>query len=801
MFTEEERIDVNIDMGCTSSQPQEPAYPNVTKPSSTSKSTATKSVAAVGSATARSKPQTPAKPISYETALSASLSESGGTNVPFHGILTDAGNLNLSSSARNDSNKLKRCGELANTDDDVNADTNLLLIHGVAMTMPYRIIIPSSAGYSLDTIRETLDKVFHIANIKFNGWNETSEISKFNKLAPEKKHPISIELTHLFDIVDDVYQLSDGRYDPTIGGLSLAFENCIRDNQRPLQPSETARLKYAVGWTRKVKRIAGGQAMRMNANTIVDLDGVSKGHVVDLIVEALQQKHAIKDAYVDWAGDIAVIGQHPTLSRPWQSGLIKPPELKRVFKHWKNGTMNQLLDGGNDDGPIISHIASYATSTGKPCAIATSGDYFSVFKFGFHHIAHVPSLSLLKASPLSVASVAVVAEQCAIADAIATAAMTYPTVKEAADFLSGLCQRSDSTKVLGFCVLNRSEDSQQEHRWHIYSEQFFKPNETALEVDSHAPATQKTDLETSNVPAQVEKLEESHIFKWPVLIRYEDREISVDSFTSYSMNPEPLVTFCVPASFTPDIVNNTHINGINDTILYCTIIKNGESTVTATVRLHSIIKQPENMVLLFAAIVDVDFGTMTEFKITHTPNNVGKVCQVDMGEVARSKFRFCDINEKARTLHRHTPAMVWVLSLEAADGTVFAVTATSLFVIQSTFITLNIAHSSTFYAEFSGPSSIITAYALSSSLQHLAQKFVSHPRPSQTDLDNLDECALARFQCSVSTVSNMEDHASITAVIIEASTGKTLKDYDSGADRLPLTWLGGQFVKWTLTTS
>lgn len=787
-------------MGCASSQPQEPASANVNK-SSTSKSTATKSVGAVGTATTRSKSQTVAKPLSYETALSASLSESGGTSVPFHGILTDAGKLNLSSSARNDSNKLRRCGELANADDDVNADTNLLLIHGVSMTMPYRIIVPSSAGYTLDTIRETLDKVFHTANTKFNGWNETSEISKFNKLAPEKKHPISMELTHLFDIVDDVYQLSDGRYDPTIGGLSLACENCIRDNERPLQPSETSRLKYAVGWTRKVKRIASGQVMRMNANTIVDLDGVSKGHVVDLIIAALQRKHAIKDAYVDWAGDIAVIGQHPTLSRPWQSGLIKPPELKLVFKHWKNGTINQLLDDGSDDGPIISHIASYATSTGKPCAIATSGDYFSVFKFGFHHIAHVPSLSLLKASPSSVASVAVVAEQCAIADAIATAAMTFPTVKEASDFLSGLCERSDSTKVLGFCVLNRSDDSQQENRWQIYSEQFFKPYETAPKVDSHAPITQKLGLETSNVSAQVEKLEQSHLFKWPVLIRYEECEITVDSFTSYSMNPEPLVTFCVPTSFTPDTADDNQVNGINHTILYCNIINNGESTVKATLRLHSMIKQPENMVLLIAAIVDVDFGTVTDYKITHTPSNVGKVCQVDMGKIARSKFQFCDINQKARTLHRHTPAMVWVLSLEAADGTVFAVTATSVFVMQSTFITLNIAHSSTFYAEFSGPSSVITAYALSSSLQHLAQKFVSHPTPSQTNLDSLDDWALARFHCSVSAVSNMEDHASITAVIVEVSTGKKLKDYDSNADRLPLTWLGGQFVKWTVTTS
>ena len=69
-------------------------------------------------------------------------------------------------------------------------------------------------------------------------------------------------------------------------------------------------------------------------------------------------------------------------------------------------------------------------------AIATSGDYNQCQRFGFSHVLNPRTGKLLQSSLSTVASVSVTSRKCAIADAMATAAITFPTALSAQQWLN-----------------------------------------------------------------------------------------------------------------------------------------------------------------------------------------------------------------------------------------------------------------------------------------------------------------------------------------------------------------------------
>lgn len=95
---------------------------------------------------------------------------------------------------------------------------------------------------------------------------------------------------------------------------------------------------------------------RHNANTIVDLDGVAKGFVVDMLVDALLCRG--KDFYVDWAGDIRAEGSHPS-GRPWRSAV----RVAQVEGHYSSCTLGHGSKGDNGDDRYA--FAKHGTCTAQ----------------------------------------------------------------------------------------------------------------------------------------------------------------------------------------------------------------------------------------------------------------------------------------------------------------------------------------------------------------------------------------------------------------------------------------------------
>jgi thiamine biosynthesis lipoprotein len=126
----------------------------------------------------------------------------------------------------------------------------------------------------------------------------------------------------------------------------------------------------------------------------VDLSAIAKGHGVDRLAQLLDQLQ-VEAYFVEIGGEVRTRGNRPD-GQPWQVGIERPVEGERA-------------------------VQSIIGLSGR--SLATSGDYRNFFEQDGRRINHFidPKTGQPVASQL--ASVSVVADNCALADALATGLM------------------------------------------------------------------------------------------------------------------------------------------------------------------------------------------------------------------------------------------------------------------------------------------------------------------------------------------------------------------------------------------
>ena len=271
----------------------------------------------------------------------------------------------------------------------------------VAMKMPYKIIVGAPLlPDELATLQAAVSATFDEVNATYNNWNPQSEISAFNNGITTTLSP---SLIRLLNITDEAVILTEGRFDPTVEPLRLLWNSFLADNSTP--PAEAiAQTMEAVGWHHL--EIGSSSIHKKHPSLRIDLCGIAKGFAVDLISEQLIAA-GYHHFYVEWGGDIRVSGLHPT-GRPW-----------RVF-------IAQFENTQLDD--------AIATVELQDEAIATSGDYIHNWGTETGYYSHIIDPSTGWATPLSperVSSATVTAPSCALADALATAALLFDTIEDA----------------------------------------------------------------------------------------------------------------------------------------------------------------------------------------------------------------------------------------------------------------------------------------------------------------------------------------------------------------------------------
>lgn len=295
-------------------------------------------------------------------------------------------------------------------------------VTGTAMFIPYRIIIgqPLSSTQKKQ-VEAIIASTFDDVHQRYDQWNPSSEVSQLNRLPAGEHATLSPELASFLHLVDKVVTMTQGRFDPTMEPVRQLWQPHLEAGTKP-SARDIAALRPHVGWHHI--HLDGDHFSKDSNEVQLNLDAIAKGFAVDLIAHALQQA-GYRSTFIEWGGEIKGNGKHPE-GRPW-----------RVY-----------ISGVDSSAPENA----FAYVSLEDSAVATSGDYYQQWTVtddqgdteSYCHVYDPRTLSPLQVTSHAICSASVVASSCAVADALATAAMVFSHLNDAHQWTEEVQERYPS---------------------------------------------------------------------------------------------------------------------------------------------------------------------------------------------------------------------------------------------------------------------------------------------------------------------------------------------------------------------
>ncbi len=236
-----------------------------------------------------------------------------------------------------------------------------------------------------------LDKADSLLSYLDNQLGRFSEYGQLNDLNSSLCIPSGTELAELMQLSDVLVLATGNSFDPSLGALSVVW-GFPEASEVPDSSIVMHALSYT-GWNERV--FFGEDSIFIEQNTVLDFGAIAKGYAVDRTYELLIELGAT-ECLVEVGGEIRC---GSSTGRIWHIGV----------RHPREDTLAGILE----------------LTAG---AVATSGDYECYFYEDGIRYSHLLDSETGYPSGNS-ASATVVANDCATADAMATAAAVAGPVK------------------------------------------------------------------------------------------------------------------------------------------------------------------------------------------------------------------------------------------------------------------------------------------------------------------------------------------------------------------------------------
>lgn len=304
-------------------------------------------------------------------------------------------------------------------------------LQGSTMGTSYSVKIRNPEQHlDTSTLKEEIDQLLHETDYRFSSWQK-EELHRINNQPVGQSIPISPDFCVVLYKSQMVWQASQGAFDPTIGTLINLWgfgpekrtgEPSESEVQKALLQSgfEKLKLNYPSGpveskynsdlshirtlydeqYTDESKTGTSTKAnpartstcqLTRTANLNLNLSAIAKGHGVDRLAEFLLRK-GIKDFMVEIGGEV---------------------------KTGPGGSFRIGIERPNYDG---SRSLYTVLESANNC-IATSGNYRNFFEKDGHIYSHLLDPNTGRPGLSRIQSATIIGPDCAIADALATAAM------------------------------------------------------------------------------------------------------------------------------------------------------------------------------------------------------------------------------------------------------------------------------------------------------------------------------------------------------------------------------------------
>lgn len=221
----------------------------------------------------------------------------------------------------------------------------------------------------------TITRDFQTMHREWHPWNPGPLVELNQALARGEEGEVPASLIPLIGHASELYQLSDGLFNPAIGGLLnlWGFQSSSRPEGPP--PSREAIAAWLEQAPSMMDLTLSGKRLRSD-NPAVQLDfgAYAKGYAVDVAIQRLREL-GIDNAIVNAGGDLRAIGSKS--GTPWRIGIQHPQGERERLYAWLDVADNEaIFTSGNyeryreDQGVRYSHILD--PRSGMPVVGVTS---------------------------------------------------------------------------------------------------------------------------------------------------------------------------------------------------------------------------------------------------------------------------------------------------------------------------------------------------------------------------------------------------------------------------------------------
>ena len=263
-------------------------------------------------------------------------------------------------------------------------------IKGESMGTSYSINVLGDDLIEQDIIDKRLIEI----NNTFSTWQDDSGLSKLNRAHVEEWIDVSSELYSMLKQSEEIYQQTDGYFDPGIGRL-IDLWGFGASGGRTEAPKREAIEKAFKNSSIRYLLMEDGR-VKKTRDIHINLSAIAKGYAVDEVARLIKMS-GIKNFLVEIGGEIFASGSNR--GDDWVVGIERPDNKAPI--------------------PIVL----------KDASIATSGNYRNYFIWEGKKYMHIfnPATGLPANNDLS--SATVIHPQSAMSDAYATAMMAMGSVK------------------------------------------------------------------------------------------------------------------------------------------------------------------------------------------------------------------------------------------------------------------------------------------------------------------------------------------------------------------------------------
>jgi thiamine biosynthesis lipoprotein len=289
-------------------------------------------------------------------------------------------------------------------------------INGLTQGTTYHIVIETTPGMNTGDLRIKIENLLTEVDNSLSIYNDSSVISLINSNISDKTDTLFREVFRASALISEQ---CNGLFDITVGPLVKAW-GFGPDALEKFDETKLDSLLALVGMDKV--RLDGYRIVKADPDMYIDVNAIAQGYTVDLLVEMLAGE-GINECLVEVGGEVRTSGDKN--GKGWHVGIDRP------------------ADGNYSPGADLQAAVRLDNS-----ALATSGNYRKFYIDNGVKYSHTIDPRTGYPSRHTLLSATIIAPDCAVADAWATACMvagkdTAITFIEQYDYLEGYLIFSD----------------------------------------------------------------------------------------------------------------------------------------------------------------------------------------------------------------------------------------------------------------------------------------------------------------------------------------------------------------------